>query len=500
MTTSEDSKSVMEELIKKENLTWEDFLETIWEKKCHRFSFGNEQSINATSSDGNSGLWSKMVNDGWKILTNILNTTHPMRPSNGTNTNNSTQASPPLLFRDLQPMDDPEEIQQLFGTSLYAAYMAGTSIVWNHVEEVSPNVAELCQNLQQFSFPHAYANAYLTPPNSQTVPAHADDRDVLVFQLMGTKHWKVYENVPIPHPYTHEQVGKSGLPVPDSVLRGPMAFDGCLKAGDVLYLPRGMVHEASTETALQDMSFHITVALATHDWTLGGNLGRMIQQQLSETTSLRLSLLPTINASTEPNDDFVSCGGRLVNKKKVQTELDTIFEKLRSQITADALLRDMNQRIETHNDRASQKRASSKTTTSQISKDETFCENDTATASLDRVVGPLATQNLTLDSMLRASTPIEKEHAQQKLASLSASKPGLTVRDGVGDDVATIVGAIKGGETCKVGDFSKFCAKSSSLCNLTALSLAKRAVELGAFCVVPNNNTDGPNPKKQRTN
>ncbi len=485
----------MEELLEKENISWGDFLESIWEKKCHRFSFDNERSRHGGK---NSNLWSEMVKDGWEILTQILDNTRPMRPNscNGDDTKSKNDISPPLLFRDLQPMDDPEEIQQLFGTSLYAAYLAGTSIVWNHAEAASPKVAELCQNLQQPPFPHAYANAYLTPPNSQTVPAHADDRDVLVFQLVGTKHWKVYETVPIPHPYPHEQVGKAGLPVPESVLQGPMAFDGCLFPGDVLYLPRGMVHEASTDSAStnsQDLSFHITVALATHDWTLGGNLGRMIQSRLSETTSLRRSLLPTIRASTDPgaNGDFVSCGGSLVNAKNLQNELDTIFEQLRSQITARVLLHDMNQRILTHNTRASQKRPAP-------SPKEPACENDTL--SLDRMVGPLAAQHLTLDSMLRASTPTEKEHAQQAMASSSASKPGLTVRDGVGDDVATIVGTIKSGENCRVRGFRNLCGTSSSLCNLTALSLAKRAVELGAFCIVVNDTNSEPDPKRQRMN
>ena len=118
----------------------------------------------------------------------------------------------------------------------------------------------------------------MTPPKSQTAPPHADDRDVLVFQLVGHKHWKIYGEVPIPYPYTNEQVGKDSMEVPSAVLNGPLVFDDCLHPGDVMYLPRGFVHQAqSTDDSL---SFHITVAIATHDWTLGGNLSRLIQQQL----------------------------------------------------------------------------------------------------------------------------------------------------------------------------------------------------------------------------
>ena len=42
-------------------------------------------------------------------------------------------------------------------------------------------------------FPAVYANCYVTPENSQTAPAHADDRDVFVLQLEGEKHWTLYD-------------------------------------------------------------------------------------------------------------------------------------------------------------------------------------------------------------------------------------------------------------------------------------------------------------------
>ena len=525
------SESIMRSLLKKENIEWGDFLGSIWEKKCHRFAFG------ASKLDGN--LWGKMVDDGWEILTFMLDNTHPMRP----NTNNTDETSnagnncaisttigeefpPPLLFRDLHPMDDPEEIQQLFGTSLYAAYLAGSSIIWNHVDLISPRVAALCEDLQQpFHFPHAYANAYLTPPLSQTVPAHADDRDVLVFQLVGRKRWKVYERIPVHHPYPHEQVGKAGMAVPESVLNGPLAFDGCLSPGDVLYLPRGMVHEAGTFYTSKpdqppDLSFHITVALATHDWTLGGNLSRILQTKLLEdTATLRRSLLPAmpvvVDSKETPSNgksDFVSCGGSLVDAKALQEQLDSVFENLRSQITADSILNDMNHRIETHNKRATEKRLAlaAAAASSKKEKHETDCESN-STIALDRVVGPLAAKSITLETVVKASTMAEKEHALQQFQG----KPGLTVRDGVGNDVAHLVAKIKfSGLIIRVEDFRADVDEfdESSLCDLTALSLAKRAVELGAFRIVEStsgsdNNTAAaaaaaaamPNPKRRRT-
>ncbi len=511
------SESVMESLLKNANITWKDFLETIWEHKCHRFAFGTDESETSTKN-----IWRKTVLDGWEVLTHMLDTTHPMCARNdeepNNNNNNSTNedaVSPPLLFRNLQPMDDPEEIRKSFGSSLYRAYLAGNSIVWNHADVVSPEVANLCQDLQRH-FPHAYANAYLTPPHSQTVPAHADDRDVLVFQLVGKKHWTVYDKIPIPHPYPHQQVGKAGIPVPKAVTKGPKAFDGCLVPGDVLYLPRGMVHEANTDTKMvadplqnsSDLSFHITVALATHDWTLGGNLGRMIQNKLSELptsidsiigNNIRRSLLPTSETTNdsngeESNQNLVPCGGSIVDAQALQKRLDNVFSMLSSQITAQSILHEMNQRIELHNAQATGKRRSLKTQQQQQQQQQ---QQETACSKSDDIVGPIAAKSVTLDTLLRAATSAEREHAQTMLTSASAA--GLTVRDGVGDDVAAVVGAIKGGALARVGKFRNLTSDSaeSSLCDLTAVSLAKRAVELGAFCIV--NDDDEPNPKRQRT-
>merc|ERR1712232_1093572 len=111
----------------------------------------------------------------------------------------------PLFFKGQRPLS--EEKLPEFQRDLFKAYLDGSNIICNHADLSSPWIAMLCEDLQR-SFPHVFANAYLTPPGSQAVKPHSDDRDVFVIQLTGTKHWKVYERVPTPYPYTEEQVGK----------------------------------------------------------------------------------------------------------------------------------------------------------------------------------------------------------------------------------------------------------------------------------------------------
>jgi hypothetical protein len=88
-----------------------------------------------------------------------------------------------------------------YNNSLFHAYLDGCSVVINHADWISADIAHLCLDLTK-SIPHVYANTYLTPPSSQAVAPHADDRDVFVIQLIGKKHWKVYKTVPIPVRYS----------------------------------------------------------------------------------------------------------------------------------------------------------------------------------------------------------------------------------------------------------------------------------------------------------
>jgi hypothetical protein len=54
--------------------------------------------------------------------------------------------------------------------------------------------------------------------------------------------------------------------VPEEIVKGETKplLEVTLHAGDILYMPRGFVHEAYTTE--EEASLHLTIALATHDW------------------------------------------------------------------------------------------------------------------------------------------------------------------------------------------------------------------------------------------
>lgn len=183
-------------------------------------------------------------------------------------------------FKDVMTLEDLEDVllntvedeeygetltfkqqQQVYYDNAFRAYLDGASVVINHVDKQSPPINLLCQALGE-RFPHAFANMYLTPPNSQAVHPHSDDRDVLLLQLWGQKHWKVYSS-PQVLPYTDEQVGKNGTRLAPEEM-GPLTLECLVEQGDVLYIPRGFVHEAHAQAA---GSLHLTVAIPTQDFT-----------------------------------------------------------------------------------------------------------------------------------------------------------------------------------------------------------------------------------------
>jgi len=135
------------------------------------------------------------------------------------------------------------------------------------------------------------ANAYLTPPGaSQGFSPHYDDVCAFILQLEGKKHWKVYrpkksERLPrvSSRDYTEDEMNDFEL-----------VLDVVLKKGDLLYMPRGWIHQACTLPS-NEHSLHLTIS-AMQQWAWVDYLELLLPEALqaaasSETsTSLREGL------------------------------------------------------------------------------------------------------------------------------------------------------------------------------------------------------------------
>ncbi|XP_072543284.1 ribosomal oxygenase 1 isoform X2 [Salminus brasiliensis] len=132
-------------------------------------------------------------------------------------------------------------------------YKSGCSLRMLNPQAFSSTVWNVLSILQEKFGSMAGANVYLTPAGTQGFAPHYDDIEAFIVQLEGRKHWRVYnprsidETLPLvssPN-FSQAEIGKAIL-------------DVVLEAGDLLYFPRGFIHQGN---CLPDAhSLHITIS------------------------------------------------------------------------------------------------------------------------------------------------------------------------------------------------------------------------------------------------
>ncbi|BES93526.1 Ribosomal oxygenase 1 [Nesidiocoris tenuis] len=134
-------------------------------------------------------------------------------------------------------------------------YLEGCSVRLLHPHSYSKPLLAVMSTLQEFFGCMVGANSYLTPPNSQGFAPHYDDIEAFILQLEGKKHWKVYKprrkNEVLPR-FSSPNFSDSDL------FEGPV-FEGVLSPGDILYFPRGFIHQGRTMPGAH--SLHVTLSI-----------------------------------------------------------------------------------------------------------------------------------------------------------------------------------------------------------------------------------------------
>lgn len=145
--------------------------------------------------------------------------------------------------------DDQNRILPL---RLYEHYSHGATIVISQAQKLFPSINELCRDVMRTMKMRCQANLYLSPPGNQGFNAHYDTHDVFILQVSGAKTFNFYpSSVKLPCPDENFDSRKLGDTVADESID--------LVAGDTLYIPRGVVHDAVADDAAP--SIHITVGV-----------------------------------------------------------------------------------------------------------------------------------------------------------------------------------------------------------------------------------------------
>ena len=138
-----------------------------------------------------------------------------------------------------------------------AAWREGYTLIINKVSQFWEPVGRFCAEVEAELHHPVGVNLYMTPPGAQGFKAHFDIMDAFVLQVEGSKVWQVRgPQLTLPLADEHTTTSPQSLP--------PVLLEHELKSGEVLYIPRGFVHEARTA---QTHSVHLTLGLQTVTWS-----------------------------------------------------------------------------------------------------------------------------------------------------------------------------------------------------------------------------------------
>eukprot|EP00759_Apiculatamorpha_spiralis_P046630 PhF_6_TR42909/c0_g1_i1/m.65026 len=147
------------------------------------------------------------------------------------------------------------------------------TLILNDLQSVSPVLESITTPLFNDFNNTSGANLYYTPPNSQGFEAHFDVMNVIVVQVFGRKKWTVCldPEVILPRPDEKRR--------PEKRCKNSQVYD--MNPGDVLSIPRGHVHEATT-FGMYDLpgSVHVTFSLEPkYENVIADSLQRLITKE-----------------------------------------------------------------------------------------------------------------------------------------------------------------------------------------------------------------------------
>ncbi|SCG55559.1 JmjC domain-containing protein [Micromonospora halophytica] len=135
----------------------------------------------------------------------------------------------------------PEQIRQDFA--------AGGTFKFNQAEHWHPRIRALVQGMQPHFRGGLESFVFLSPPRKTAMNAHMDGAHVFVLQVAGTKDWVIGRI---------DETAISDSALHEGEIRPDLRMETTLRPGDVLYMPHGCPHYA---TSTDVNSIHIAVTI-----------------------------------------------------------------------------------------------------------------------------------------------------------------------------------------------------------------------------------------------
>ncbi|QLC25941.1 hypothetical protein HFP57_13505 [Parasphingopyxis algicola] len=221
----------------------------------------------------------------------------------------------PQIRRDAFTLEN----NQIDRSALLRLYQDKATIIAPHLHSYHKPLGDFVRALEPVFSASVQTNIYLTPPGATGFRTHYDNHDVFVMQVSGAKSWRLYDE-PVGKPFRGEgfEPGKHDVGDPQE--------EFVLKAGDTVYIPRGMMHDADAHD--EEASLHITLGLVTKTWA--DVVLEAISKAALETDGLRRALPPGYaNRDFDrgpAREQFRAFVAELAEKAELDEPLDIIAE------------------------------------------------------------------------------------------------------------------------------------------------------------------------------
>jgi len=212
------------------------------------------------------------------------------------------------LFRGVPDLD-----------TVYAHYRTGASVILPALHRTWTPLNLLCATMEAELNHVVHTNLYMTPGSTSGFSAHYDAHEVFILQIDGQKHWRVYEP-PVVLPHHTQPFSPAGYVLPRPMLE----ID--LMPGDVLYLPRGYVHDTLTSDV---HSVHVTLGISVYTWV------ELIAEALAackERVDLRRALPPGFANSPESAASLASSLHEILGTLQSIVEPRTVVNTFTSKV------------------------------------------------------------------------------------------------------------------------------------------------------------------------
>lgn len=177
----------------------------------------------------------------WDSINRLLES--DVLPGNNLKLVRANRVIPPIMYRE------SDAANRIDVRAFHSLLPQGVSIVIDLIDDYVPQLARLADSIERRLAHKVWINCYISCGPGKAFKPHWDNHDVIIVQVHGSKRWRSF-GVPDPPP---NRKHRDGDPVPTAIV-----WEGAMSAGDILYLPRGEVHEADLEAG---DSAHLTIGI-----------------------------------------------------------------------------------------------------------------------------------------------------------------------------------------------------------------------------------------------